>query len=111
MRSEVGCRACATLGEDNPHPPLDGRGHRLRVGDTARIVGVPSLAGMGTATRAETKPVFEHLVGQYKRITDFDEVGWARLSFRIVRGRQRGWHTVWIEPCLLRKRARRRTTR
>ena len=64
---------------------------------------MPTLAGMGTETRAETKPVFEHLVGQYKRITEFDEVGWARLHFRITRGRQRGWHTVWIEPCLLKR--------
>ena len=110
MRSEVRCTACDALGEANPHPPLDSRGHRLRVGDTVRIVGVPTLAGMGTETRAESKPVFEHLYGQYKRITEFDEVGWARLSFRIVRGRLRGWHTVWIEPCLV-KKMRRRTTR
>src|SRR5260221_3685963 len=109
MRSEVGCRACATLGEDNPHPPLDGRGHRLRVGDTARIVGVPSLAGMGTATLAQTKPGFEHLVGQYKRITDFDGVGWGRRSFRIGRRLQRRWHTVWIQSLLLRKLSRRTT--
>lgn len=74
-------------------------------------MGSPSLAGMGTVTRAESKPVFDHLVGQTKRITEFDEFGEARLRFRITRGRQRGYHTVWIEPCLLNKAKRRRTMR
>jgi len=104
------CSACETLSEANPHPPFDRDGRRLRAGDKVRIVGSPSLAGMGTVTRAESKPVFDHLVGQYKRITEFDEFGEARLHFRITRGRWRGYHTVWIEPCLL-KGARRRARR
>jgi hypothetical protein len=68
-----------------------------------RIVGVPPLTGMSAEVLAMSKPVFEHLVGRYKRITEFDEVGWARLHFRITRGTHRGWHSVWIEPCLLKK--------
>ncbi len=111
LTSILGCDACATLSETNPHPPQDRDGRRLRPGDIVRVVGAPSLAGMGTVTRAESKPVFDHLVGQYKRITEFDEFGEARLHFRITRGRRRGWHTVWIEPCLLKKRSRRRTMR
>jgi hypothetical protein len=47
--------------------------------------------------------VFGHLVGQDKRITAF-EWGQARLDFQIRRGRRRGYHAVWIEPHLLRKR-------
>ena len=107
-----GCSGCAALRADlTPHPPKDRGGRLLRVGDTVRVIGVPDLMGLGTDGRAETQPVFEHLVGQDKRITEFDEFGEARLDFRIKRGRVRGWHAVWIEPCLLSKRARRRTTR
>ena len=111
MKNTPTCEACSQLSEATPHPPIDRDGDRLRPGDKIRVVGVPSLAGMGTDTRAETRPVFEHLLGQYKRITEFDEFGEARLHFRITRGRQRGWHTVWIEPCLLKKTGRRRTKR
>jgi hypothetical protein len=81
----------------------DRDGHRLSVGDTVRIVGVPDLSGMHPEVRAETRAVFRHLVGQYKRITAF-QWGQVRLDFRITRGRNRGHHAVWIEPDLLRKR-------
>ena len=87
-----------------PHPRRDRDGARLKVGDVVRIVGVPDLSRMHASGRAVSQPVFEHLVGQYKRITEFDEWGEARLDFRISRGRHRGWHTVWIEPYLLKRR-------
>jgi len=111
MRTMPGCSACANKSEANPHPPEDRDGRRLRSGDEVRIVGAPSLTGMGTEALAMSRPVFEHLVGQYKRIAEFDEYGEARLDFRITRGRHRGYHTVWIEPCLLKKWRRRRTKR
>jgi hypothetical protein len=53
---------------------------------------------------AESLPVFRHLVGRYKRIREFDEHGFAWLSFRIRRGPLAGLHTVGIEPWLLRRR-------
>jgi hypothetical protein len=81
----------------------DRDGRRLRPGDIVRIVGVPDLSGMHHDARAETLGVFRHLLGRYKRITGF-EWGEARLDFRIARGRHRGYHTVWIEPWLLKKR-------
>jgi hypothetical protein len=108
MNPETACSGCANLSA-TPHAPRDRDGRPLRPGDRVRIVGAPSLAGMGAVTRAESKPVFDHLVGLYKHITEFDEFGMARLHFRISRGRRRGYHTVWIEPCLLKKRRRRRT--
>jgi hypothetical protein len=72
-----------------------------------RVVGVPDLSTMDPAVRRETRAVFRHLVGQYKRISAF-EWGEARLDFRIIRGRYRGYHAVWIEPWLLKKPSRRR---
>ena len=97
------CDACERLSESDPHPKRDRDGRLLRSRDRVRIVGAPALAGMSPEARAESKPVFEHLVGQYKTITEFNEVGEARLTFRILRGRRRGHHTVWVEPCLLKK--------
>jgi len=87
-----------------PHPRRDRDGARLKVGDVVRIVGVPDSSRMGADGRAVTKPVFEQLLGQYKRIAESDEWGEARLDFRISRGRHRGWHTVWIELYLLTER-------
>jgi hypothetical protein len=105
------CGACAGVTEANPHPARDHEGVLLRVNDRVRILGEPPLAGMSPEARSETQPVFKHLVGTYRRISEFDEYGHARLHFRISRGRHRGYHTVWIEPCLLRKWRRRRTRR
>jgi hypothetical protein len=98
------------LKETDQGPRKDRDGRRLRVGDVVRVIGVPDLSRMHADARAETQGVFQHLVGQYKRITAF-EWGEARLDFRIARGRHRGYHAVWIEPWLLKKRAGRITTR
>jgi hypothetical protein len=86
--------------------PKDATGHSIRVGDIVRIVGVPDLSGMSSKRRRESLPVFEHLVGTYKRVTEFDELGHAWLRFRIRSGRHRGYHAVGIEPYLLRVRRR-----
>jgi len=80
------------------------------VGDIVRVVGVPDLSRMHADAREETQAVFRHLLGQYKRITAF-EWGDARLDFRIARGKYRGYHAVWIEPWLLKRRAGRPTKR
>jgi hypothetical protein len=62
---------------------------------------------MHPSARAESSPVFKYLVGRYKRVVDFDSFGHAELSFRIPQGRHQGYHSVWIEPDLLRVRRRR----
>jgi hypothetical protein len=82
----------------------DVAGQRLNVGDIVRIVGVPDLSGMSVECRAESLPVFEHLVGKYKQVREFDEFGLAWLSFRIRRGPAAGYHSVGIEPYLLKVR-------
>ena len=82
----------------------DVAGKHLKVGDTVRVIGVPSLSGMSPECRAESLPVFEHLVGKYKRVREFDELGFAWLQFKIRNGPQAGFHMVGIEPYLLRLR-------
>ena len=82
----------------------DVTGQRIRVGDIVRIIGVPDLSGMSKEGRAESMPVFKHLVGKYKRVEEFDEWGMAWLRFRIRRGASAGYHMVGIEPYLLRVR-------
>ena len=84
------------------HRPFDATGRRIKVGDMVRILGVPGLSGMKPGPRAESLPVFEHLVGRYKRVDDFDDYGFAELAFRIRSGPQAGRRFVWIEPHLLR---------
>jgi hypothetical protein len=88
---------------------VDGR--RLRPGDRVRVLGVPDLTGMAPASLAESRPVFERLVGTYRRIQGFDGLGNAELTFRIRRGRDAGIHWVWIEPWLLRRAAERPAAR
>ena len=84
--------------------PNDVDGKRLKVGDSVRIVGVPDLSGMTAECRAESLPVFEHLVGTYKTVREFDELGFAWLAFKIRTGPHSGYHLVGIEPYLLKRR-------
>ena len=41
---------------------------------------------MSADRQAESLPVFEHLVGTYKRVEEFNEFGLAWLSFKIRNG-------------------------
>jgi hypothetical protein len=93
----------AVLKESDQGPRKDRDGRRLNVGDVVRVVGVPNLSRI--PRNAEMKAVFGRLVGQDKRITAF-EWGEVRLDFRILRGKYRGYHAVWIEPHLVRRRTR-----
>lgn len=85
-------------------PRKDITGERLRPGDTVRVAGVSDISGMSPECRAESLPVFQYLLGKYKRIREFDEWGLAWLSFTIRKGSCAGWHSVGIEPHLLRLR-------
>lgn len=85
----------------------DSTGERLKVGDIVRILDVPDLSGMHPASLAESLPVFQHLVGKYKRVREFDEHGLVWLEFRIREGQHAGWHSVGIEPWLLKRRLER----
>ena len=86
----------------NKYKPIDATGHRIEVGDMVRVIGIPDLKGMGSASAKETQLIFEYLVGRYKRVRDFNEFGCIELDFKIMKGSARGMHTVWIEPYLLR---------
>ena len=89
------------------HKPIDVTGKEIKVGDTVRIIGVPDLSGMSPGNIKETKPVFEYLVGKYKKVQRFDDFGCAMLQFSIEKGKNRGWHGVAIEPYLLRVKRQR----
>ncbi|MCL2022184.1 MAG: hypothetical protein FWG81_08915 [Betaproteobacteria bacterium] len=85
-----------------PHKPFDRNGKTIRVGDVVRIVGVPDLSGMSQDGITESLPVFQYLVGKYKRVRAFDECGCAKFSFIMHNTNgKRGWHSVWVEPFLL----------
>jgi hypothetical protein len=50
--------------------------------------------------------VFRFAVRRDFIVTDFDEIGCARLEVSIPLGENRGLHTIWVEPFLLNKRKR-----
>ena len=79
----------------------DANGQRIKVGDRVRIAGVPNLSGMAPEQRAESLPVFQYLVGKYKRVEEFDQFGFAWLRFKIRKGPHAGYHSVAMEPYLL----------
>ena len=89
-----------------PLEPVDARSVRLQPGDRVRVVGIPDLSSIPEPDELGTREVFQHLVGTYRRIAGFDELGHVRLDFRIRKGPHSGRHTVWIEPYLLRRRVR-----
>jgi hypothetical protein len=62
----------------------DVTGKPIRIGDVVRVIDVPDLSGMSAHCRAESLPVFQHLVGTYKRAQEFDEFGnvWLRFTIR-----------------------------
>ena len=86
----------------------DVTGKPIKIGDIVRIIGVPDLSGMSADCRAESEPVFLHLVGTYKQVEEFDEFGHAWVRFRIRSGPHSGSHSVAIEHYLLRIRVSRR---
>lgn len=79
----------------------DAKGELLEIGDTVRVIGVPDLSDMSKECQTESVPVFQHLVGKYKQIKEFDEHGFAWFHFKILRGTHNGFHSVAIEPHLL----------
>jgi len=91
-----------------PYHPVDATGRQIDIGDVVRIVGVPDLNGMAQPYRDESSAVFRHLVGSYKRVEEFDEIGLVRSGFfQIRKGPLAGWHSIGIEPFLLKvKRSR-----
>lgn len=86
----------------------DATGEALEVGDIVRIIRVPNLSVMSEDCQLESTPVFQHLVGTYRRIESFNEYGLAWISFIIRRGESAGNHTVAIEPYLLKKKRSRK---
>ena len=69
-----------------------------------RIIGVPDLSGMHPEFQADSLPVFQYLVGKYKRIDGFDKIGCAELNFKMHAKNEITRHRVWIEPFLLHRR-------
>ena len=86
-----------------PSSVKDKDGKTVRAGDVVRILGVPKLDGMKSPYREETERVFQHIKGQCKRVDSFDQFGCAIIFFSIRKGRSAGFHSVAIEPELIRK--------
>lgn len=84
--------------------PIDVAGRRIKVGDVVRVVAIPDLGGMAEKQRRESRPVFEYLVGKYKPVNGFNQFGLVELVFKIPAGNMSGWHSVAIEPNLLKVR-------
>lgn len=104
-------RGGSTQASDVPmsYPPVDRDGNTIRVGDTVRVVGVPELSGMAASVRGYSLGVYRHLLGKYKVVKAFDETGEICLRFGIREGAYAGWHSVTIEPFLLRVRKSKRS--
>jgi len=89
---------------------IDAIGKKIQIGDVVRVIGIPDLKGMHPSGQRESLPVFRYLVGKYKRVLGVNH-GLIELSFRIRKGKHKGFHSVWIEPELLRvKESRGKTT-
>ncbi len=56
---------------------------------------------MSDDAQKQSYPVFKSAVGKAFEVTDFDEYNLARLEFDIRIGPERGMHTIWVEPYLL----------
>jgi hypothetical protein len=87
------------------YPSIDANGRKIKVGDTVRIVGVPDLSGI--KEEKMLRRVFGYLVGKYKKVREFDEIGNIELYFRIPKGRDKGLHFVWLESWLVKKKMNR----
>ena len=88
----------------------DATGTKLRIGEIVRVIGIPDLGDMSPKTKREVLPVFKYLVGKYKRVAGFSQVGkigLVELAFKIRKGPHKGIHWVWLEPELLRVKATR----
>lgn len=82
---------------------IDARGTTVRIGDRVRIIGTPDLSWMSPETRSESEPVFQHLVGTYKRIAEIDPLGNAGITFKIKGKKPLEYHWVSLEPHLIQK--------
>ena len=83
---------------------IDIKGNKLKVDDIVKIIGIPNLTGMSKECKNETLSIFEYVFGKTKKITAIDEHNeLIELSFRILKGKSKGFHSIYIEPFLLEK--------
>ena len=87
--------------------PVDDQGARIRVGDVVRVMGLPDHSCWGLAERRFSRGVFRHLRGTCKKVASFDQYGFAEIFFSIRIGKNRGIHSVALEPHLLRVQRKR----
>jgi len=80
---------------------IDAIGKKINKGDIDRVIGIPNLSNMAVECIKESEPVFRYLIGKYKTVIGFNEIGEVELRFEIRKGLLKGYHTVWIEPYLL----------
>lgn len=86
--------------------PRDADGRRIRVGDTVRIVAVPEFEGWGAEA---VGAIFSHILGNYKRVSGFDERGELEFCIQIRKSRRylpAGVHCISLEPGCTRVKSR-----
>lgn len=82
--------------------PIDARGNQIYIGSRVRIVAIPDFSWVKQDDiRLERERVFNHILGQCKKVDDFDQYGFAGMTFRIRKGIDAGIHCVYLEPHFL----------
>ena len=82
--------------------PIDARGNQIYIGSRVRIVAIPDFSWVQQPEiRAERERVFKHLLGQCKKVDDFDKYGFVGMTFKIRKGIDAGFHFVGLEPHFL----------
>jgi hypothetical protein len=75
---------------------------KFKIGDQATVIGVPPITfPPGIKDELGTKKLFKSMVGKVYTVRGFNELGYIELWPRRL-------SSVWIEPHLLKLRARRR---
>jgi len=82
--------------------PIDARGNQIHIGSRVRIIAIPDFSWVKQdEIRMERERVFNHILGQCKKVDDFDQYGFAGMTFKIRKGIDAGIHSVYLEPHFL----------
>ena len=86
------------------HKLIDKNRIPIRINDIVKVIGIPDLSGMSKECIKESLPIFKYLCGKTKKVTGIDKQnGLIELSFRILKGKNKGLHSIFIEAFLLEK--------
>ena len=84
----------------------DAEGKKINIGNVVRITGCPKLSRMNKKGQRECLPIFQYLVGKYKKVSGFDQYHCLEIWFNIRDGKYKGRHWVAIEPNLVKVKSK-----